>query len=107
MTTVAAAGRSQAPQNQFPGLGEWVELHQEPCRGGRSYQVLVNHRTQQAIALTDAEADLCRQLQAGARPEESDLAAGAFLRELAAEGFLAGHRRRPGPAAGSRPVPPR
>jgi hypothetical protein len=101
MTTVAAAGRRPGPQNQFPGLGEWVELHQEPCRGRRSYQLLVNHRTQQAIGLTDAEADLCRQLRAGARPEESDPAAGAFLRELAAEGFLAGH---PPPARPGRRV---
>ena len=101
MTTVAAAGRRPGPQNQFPSLGEWVELHQEPCRGGRGYQLLVNHRTQQAIGLTDAEADLCHQLQAGARPEESNPAAGAFLRELAAEGFLAGH---PPPARPGRRV---
>ena len=101
MTTVAAAGRRPAPQNQFPGLGSWVELHQEPCRGGRSYQLLVNHRTQQAIALTDAEAGICRQLQAGAGPEESDPAAGAFVRELAEEGFLAGN---PPPAQPGRRV---
>jgi hypothetical protein len=101
MTTVPAAGRRPAPNNQFPGLGSWVELHQEPCRGGRSYQLLVNHRTRQAIALTDAEAGICRQLQAGTRPEESDPAAGAFLRDLAEEGFLAGH---PPPARPGRRV---
>ena len=101
MTTVAAAGRRPAPQNQFPSLGSWVELHQEPCRGGRSYQLLVNHRTQQAIGLTDAEAGICRQLQAGTRPEESDPAAGAFLRDLAEEGFLASH---PPPAQPGRRV---
>ena len=101
MTTVAAAGRRPAPDNQFPGLGSWVELHQEPCRGGRSYQLLVNHRTRQAIALTDAEAGICRQLQAGARPAESGPVAGAFLRELAEEGFLAGH---PPPARPGRRV---
>jgi hypothetical protein len=91
MTTTADTGRRPTPVNHFPGLGSWVELHQEPCRGGRSYQLLVNHRTQRAIGLTDAEADLCRQLQSGARPAESDPAAGAFLRELAEEGFLASH----------------
>ena len=66
-----------------------MEFHQEPCRGGRSYQLLVNHRTQQAIGLTAAEADLCRRLQAGRWPDQSDPAAEAFLRELAGEGFLA------------------
>src|SRR2546429_9130882 len=91
MTTATAAGRRPAPQNQCPSLGSWVELHQEPCREGRSYQLLVNHRTQQAIALTDAEAGICRQLRAGSRPEESGPVADAFLRELAEEGFLAGH----------------
>jgi hypothetical protein len=89
MSTVAAAGTRPAPQIQFPDLGSWVELHQEPCRGGRSYQLLVNHRTGQAIGLTAAEADLCGQLQAGRRPGQSDPAADAFVRELAGEGFLA------------------
>ena len=89
MTTVAAAGTRPAPHNQFPRLGSWVEFHQEPCRGGRSYQLLVNHRTQQAIGLTAAEADLCRRLQAGRWPDQSDPAAETFLRELAGEGFLA------------------
>jgi hypothetical protein len=101
MTTVAAAGSGPAPQNQFPSLGSWVELHQEPCRGGRSYQLLVNHRTQQAISLTAGEADLCHQLQAGAGPEESDPAVGAFVQELTEEGFLAG---RPPPAGPGRQV---
>ena len=89
MTTVAAAGTRPAPHDQFPRLGSWVEFHQEPCRGGRSYQLLVNHRTHQAIGLTAAEADLCRRLQAGRWPDQSDPAAEAFLRELAGEGFLA------------------
>jgi hypothetical protein len=101
MTTVPVAGRGPAPQDQFPRLGSWVELHQEPCRGGRSYQLLVNHRTQQAIALTDAEAGICHQLRAGARLEESDPVAGTFLQELAEEGFLAGS---PPPARPGRQV---
>jgi hypothetical protein len=100
MTTVTDAGRGPAPDNQSPGLGSWVELHQEPCRGG-SYQLLVNHHTQQAIGLTDAEAGICRQLRAGARPPESDPVAGAFLRDLAEEGFLASH---PPPAQPSRRI---
>jgi hypothetical protein len=66
-----------------------VEFHQEPCRGGRSYQLLVNHRTGQAIGLTAAEADLCRRLLAGRQPGQLDPAAETFLRELAGEGFLA------------------
>jgi hypothetical protein len=88
MTTLAIAGSRPAPHGRPPRLGSWAELHQEPCRGGRSCWLLVNHRTQQAIGLTAAEAGIFQQLQAG-RLEEPDPAAGAFLQELAEDGFLA------------------
>ena len=45
MTVRPAAAR---PGPAAPGLlGSWVEAHAEPCRGGRTYRVLVNHRTGQ------------------------------------------------------------
>ncbi len=81
------------------GLGSWVEAHTEVCRGGRVYRVLVNHRTGQAIELSDAEAEICDQL--GTRP-----VTGAFAAELREQGFLAGEppppRRRAVEFSGAR-----
>jgi hypothetical protein len=72
-----------------PGpLGSWVEAHAERCRGGRTYRVLVNHRTGQLIELSEAEAGICRQLDAGRVPDAS-AAAIAFVAELREQGFLA------------------
>jgi hypothetical protein len=63
MTTRTAAGPAAAAP---PGpLGSWVETHAEPCRGERTYRVLVNHRTGQLMELSDAEARTCGQLDAG------------------------------------------
>jgi hypothetical protein len=101
MTTLATTGRRPTPDGRAAHLGSWTELHQEPCRGGRCYQLLVNHRTGQAFNLTAAEADLCHQLQAGHGPGQPDPAAEAFLQELASEGFLASH---PPPAQPGRRV---
>src|SRR5271168_2584334 len=69
-------------------LGSWVEAHAEPCRGGRIYRVLVNHRTGQLIELSEAEAGICRQLDAGRVPDASATATG-FVAELREQGFLA------------------
>jgi hypothetical protein len=72
-----------------PGpLGAWVEAHTELCRGGRTYRLLINHRTGRVIELSDAEAEVCRRLGAGLTAGDGDAAAGfhAELREL---GFLA------------------
>jgi hypothetical protein len=72
-----------------PGpLGSWVETHAEPCRGGRAYRVLVNHRTGQLIELSDTEAGICGQLDAGRVPDASPATA-AFVAELREQGFLA------------------
>jgi ABC-type amino acid transport substrate-binding protein len=72
-----------------PGpLGSWVETHGEPCRGGRTYRVLVNHRTGQLLELTEAKAGICGQLDAGRRCDDS-LATAAFTAELREQGFLA------------------
>jgi hypothetical protein len=72
-----------------PGrLGSWVEAHAEPCRGGRIYQVLVNHRTGQLLELSEDEAGICRQLDADRVPDISP-AATAFMAELREQGFLA------------------
>src|SRR5262245_22206164 len=101
MTTLATADSRPAPDGRRPHLGSWTELHQEPCRGGRSYQLLANHRTRQAINLTAAEADLCHQLQAGHWPGQPDPAIHAFIQELASEGFLASN---PPPTRPSRRV---
>jgi hypothetical protein len=68
-------------------LGSLVEAHEEPCRGGRTYRLLVNHRTAQAMELPDAEAALCAKLAAGGQP--ADPAAAAFLQDLREQGFLA------------------
>ena len=85
MTTPPAAGQTAAVR---PGpLGPWVEAHAEPCRGGRTWRVLVNHRTSQVIELTDAEAQICQKLAAGQAPEASPATA-AFAAELREQGFL-------------------
>ncbi|MGH3173935.1 MAG: hypothetical protein ACRDPF_08740 [Streptosporangiaceae bacterium] len=68
-------------------LGSWVEAHQEPCRGGRTYRLLVNHRTGQAMELSGAEAAICDGLAAGGPPGDVDAA--AFLEQLREDGFLA------------------
>jgi hypothetical protein len=65
-------------------LGPWVETHQEPCRGGRTYRLLVNHRTGQAMELSSAEAAICDGLAAGNGPD-----AATFLEQLREGGFLA------------------
>ena len=81
-----------------PGpLGSWVEAHAEPCRGGRTYRVLVNHRTGQLIELSEAEAGICRQLDAGRVPDAS---AAAGVRRGAARAGIPG--QRPAPAAAAR-----
>jgi hypothetical protein len=87
-TTVSEAdGRAAASPARTP-LGPWVEAHQEPCRGGRTYRLLVNHRTHQAIELTDREAGICARLTAGGGlPDDPDAA--AFLEQLREGGFLA------------------
>ncbi len=69
-------------------LGSWVETHAEPCRGGRTYRVLVNYRTGQLIELSEAEAGICGQLDAGRVPDASP-ATSAFTAELREQGFLA------------------
>jgi hypothetical protein len=101
MTTLATAGRRPASRDRPRLLGSWAELHQEPCRGGRSYRLLVNHRTRQAINLTAAEAGICHQLQAGHWPGQPGPAIRAFLQELAEQGFLAS---KPPPAQPGRRV---
>jgi hypothetical protein len=68
-------------------LGSWVETREEPCRGGRTYRVLVNHRTAQAMELTDAEAAFCAELADGGQPASP--AAAALLQDLSGRGFLA------------------
>jgi hypothetical protein len=77
-------------------LGPWVEAHAEPARGGRIYRVLVNHRTGQLLELSEAEAGICRQLDAG-RVRDASPAAAAFVAELRELGFLASD---PPPPAG-------
>jgi putative peptide zinc metalloprotease protein len=93
MTTTLHQGSapSAAPgiADGHPGpLGSWVEPHSEPCRGGRSYRLLVNHRTHQALDLTDGEAGVCDQLTAG-RALSADPATTAFVADLREQGFLA------------------
>jgi hypothetical protein len=81
-------------------LGPWVEAHQEQCRGDRAYRLLLNHRTHQAIVLSEAEAAACQALTAGRYPDDAP-GATAFLRELRDEGFLAD---TPPPSAGRCPL---
>jgi hypothetical protein len=83
-TTGGIAGTSPAG----PLLGPWVEAHQEPCRGGRTYRLLVNHRTGQAMELTGGEAAICAGLTADGGPPDGPDAA-AFLEQLREDGFLA------------------
>lgn len=87
MSMTARAAASPAPP--APGLlGSWVEAHEEPCRGGRTYRVLVNHRTAQAMDLTDAEAALCAELTAG-DGQGISVSAAALRHDLREQGFLA------------------
>jgi hypothetical protein len=99
--TLHAAAALAGPVAPDSGLGSWVEAHQEPCRGGRTYRLLVNHRTHQAMELTDAEARICAQLNTGGPGGDITPAAAAFLAELREQGFLAGS---PPPATGQRRV---
>ena len=69
-------------------LGSWVEAHAEPCRGGRTYRLLVNHRTCQVIELTETEAAICGQLAAG-HALDTGPATALFVGELREQGFLA------------------
>ena len=86
MTMIAYPVGGQAGTSPAgPLLGPWVETHQEPCRGGRTYRLLVNHRTGQAMELTSAEAAICDGQAAGGLPHD----AAAFLGQLAEGGFLA------------------
>ena len=72
--TLQSAGGKAAPAT--PGLlGSWVEAHEESCRRGRTYRLLVNHRTHQVIELTDTEAGICGQLGNGQAPDASPAAA--------------------------------
>src|SRR5580658_1552663 len=87
MTMTADSPASRTPPAPGP-LGSWVETHAEPSRGGRTYRVLVNHRTGQLIELSDAEAAICRQLDAGQVPDATPATA-AFTAELLEQGFLA------------------
>jgi len=81
-TAAVTAGPAAEP------LGSWVESHAEPCRGGRTYRVLVNHRTGQLLEVSEAEARICSQLDTGRLPDDSPATA-AFIAELREQGFLA------------------
>ena len=95
-TTVGEAGGRVGTSPARTLLGPWVEAHQEPCRGGRTYRLLVNHRTHQAIELTDREAGICARLTAdGGLPDDPDAA--AFLEQLREGGFLASSPPPPSP----------
>jgi len=86
MSMTEAAASPAPPASGL--LGSWVETHEEPCRGGRTYRLLVNHRTAQAIDLTDAEAALCAELTSGGG-EAASVSAAALLHDLREQGFLA------------------
>jgi hypothetical protein len=101
MTNLLAAGRGLVPGHRPGMLGSWTEFHQEASRGGHAYRLLVNHRTQQAIDLSAAEAHICRQLGADEHVDNAGPSARAFLRELRDEGFLASN---PPPAEPGRRV---
>jgi hypothetical protein len=88
MSITASATNNPATVEAAGLLGSWVEAHAEPCRDGRTYQVLVNHRTTQVIELTDAEAGICGLLDSGVAPDTSHAVA-AFVAELREQGFLA------------------
>ena len=97
MTTPTTNGQTGSVR---PGLlGQWVEAHAEPCRSGRTWRVLVNHRTCQVIELTDPEAQICQKLAAGQAPEASPAAA-AFAAELREQGYLASDPPPPAPRRG-------
>ena len=70
-------------------LGSWVELHEEPCRNGRMRRLLVNHATNTALSLDEAEASLIRSMRrkgfVSGDPNHAEL-----LAELGEGGFLAG-----------------
>jgi hypothetical protein len=85
MTIAVPSGEHTTQQSR---LGSWVEAHQESSRGGRAYRLLLNHRTHQAIALSETEEAVCRELAAGHCPDDGPGTA-AFLQELCDQGFLA------------------
>jgi len=92
MTMIAYPAGGQAGTGPAgPLLGPWVEAHQEPCRGGRTYRLLVNHRTGQAMELSTAEAAICDGRAAGHGPD-----AAVFVEQLAEGGFLAASPPPPG-----------
>jgi hypothetical protein len=96
-TTAHTAGDRAGTGSAGTLLGPWVEAYQEPCRGGRTYRLLVNHRTGQAMELTGREAAICAGLAAdGGLPDGPDTA--TLLEQLREGGFLAGS-----PPAPSRP----
>jgi hypothetical protein len=78
-----------------------VEAHEEPCRGGRAYRVLVNHRTGQATELTGTEVALCDQLTSGSGGRAASPEAATLLEDLREQGFLAAS---PPPSPSHRPV---
>ncbi len=94
MTARTTTGGTAVPAAGL--LGSWVEAHEEPCRGGRTYRVLVNHRTGQAMELTDAEADLCTQLT-GRNGQAASPAVATLLQDLREQGFLASDPPPPTP----------
>jgi hypothetical protein len=96
MTITAPMTDGEAAAVRPGPLGQWVEAHAEPCRGGRTWQVLVNHRTSQVIELTGTEAQLCRKLNAGQALAASP-ATTAFVAELREQGFLASDPPSPKP----------
>ena len=80
-----------------PQLGSWVEIHDEPCRGGsRRHQLLVNHRTKVVLRLTNVETELCHQLQQG-KSDSFDQSRVSFVEELRVQGFLVGEESEPSP----------
>jgi len=89
--TAQSAGH---PGSSLPG--SWVEAHEEPCRGGRVYRLLLNHRTHQAITLTEAEAASWREL-AGGRCPGSAPGDAEFVQELHDQGFLTDSAPVPSP----------
>ncbi len=69
-------------------LASWVELHEEPCRNGRTRRLLVNHATNTVLSLDDAEASLIRSMhREDFVPDDQNNA--ELLAELGEGGFLA------------------
>jgi hypothetical protein len=90
MTTTVRTTGGPVPATTAPRLlGSWVEAHEEPCRGGRTYRVLVNHRTGQATELTGAEAALCDELTPSSGGQAASPEAATMLEDLRGQGFLA------------------